>query len=121
MLRTKELNAQRAIGRLKYEVETTTIEIGRLQTRLLQSVPTEEYDKLMRKYKRLIKETTGVETNNEEVMARQEMTVYAKSPVEAELEARENMLKVCNLPTALFLNFGMIQGKCFRQTSILSS
>ncbi|CCD72561.1 uncharacterized protein CELE_Y47G6A.17 [Caenorhabditis elegans] len=93
MLRTKELNAQRAIGRLKYEVETTTIEIGRLQTRLLQSVPTEEYDKLMRKYKRLIKETTGVETNNEEVMARQEMTVYAKSPVEAELEARENMLK----------------------------
>lgn len=92
LLKEKETTAQRIINRLKYEIETTTIEIGRLQTRIIQSVPTEEYDKLMRKYKRLVKESTGVETSIEEI-PRQEMVVFAKNPVEAEIVARENMLK----------------------------
>ncbi|PIC55732.1 hypothetical protein B9Z55_000884 [Caenorhabditis nigoni] len=92
VLREKELISQRTINRLKYENDTATIEIGRLQTRLLQSVPTEDYDKLMRKYKRLVKESTGVETNNEEI-PRQEMTAFSMNPNEAEVEARENMLK----------------------------
>ncbi|ULU10080.1 hypothetical protein L3Y34_014427 [Caenorhabditis briggsae] len=91
-LREKELVSQRTINRLKYENDTTTIEIGRLQTKLLQSVPTEDYDKLMRKYKRLVKESTGVETNNEDI-PRQEMTAFSMNPNEAEVEARENMLK----------------------------
>lgn len=91
-MRERDVNDQRTINRLKYEVDRATIEVGRLQTRVLQSVPTEEYDKLMRKYKRIIKESCRVETNHEEV-PRQDMSVFAKNPADAEVEARENMLK----------------------------
>uniref|UniRef100_A0A8R1DZA6 Major sperm protein n=1 Tax=Caenorhabditis japonica TaxID=281687 RepID=A0A8R1DZA6_CAEJA len=92
-MRHQEITSQRQTTRLRYDVDSATIEIGRLQTRLLQSVPAEEHNNLMRKYKKLMKETCGVETVNAEMPSRPNLSVLVKNPAEAEVEAKENMLK----------------------------
>ncbi|CAB3408507.1 unnamed protein product [Caenorhabditis bovis] len=90
----KEKETQSARNEIKYkfEIDLLTIEVGKLQNRILRSVPVEEYDKITRKYKSLLKESIGIETNNEEP-PRSELNVMHQKSSDAEQEAKENMLK----------------------------
>ncbi|CAD6186323.1 unnamed protein product [Caenorhabditis auriculariae] len=91
----RESEDGRRIVRMRYQMDNLSIEMGRLQNRVLQSVHIEEHEKLLRKYKQLVKETVGVETAGDEI-PRQTVSITPSSVTSPEHDAETTMLKKMN-------------------------
>ncbi|CAI5437907.1 unnamed protein product [Caenorhabditis angaria] len=91
-MRDGETQTARQIVHLRGELDLAICEIGKLQNRILKSVGVEEYDEVMRKYKRLLKQQVGVESSDTSI-PRPDISILTKSVQESEAEAREDMLK----------------------------